>query len=63
MSLNKGVNACNEYSVAYHFFKDTDEEIDGDAGVVVMKDTGKAKSFPQFIVEDHPEKTPNRIEF
>ena len=63
LSLNKGVDACNEYSAAYHFFKDTDEEIDGDAGVVVMKDTGKAKSFPQFIVEDHPERTPNRIEF
>ena len=61
LSLNRRVNACNEYMKAYHFFEERDEEIDGDAGVVVLKDTGRAIDFVQFILSVHPEKNPKRI--
>ena len=61
LGLNKRVNACNEYMKAYHFFEERDEEIDGDAGVVVLKDTGRAIDFVQFILSVHPEKNPKRI--
>ena len=55
LSLNRRVNACNEYTKAYHFFEERDEEIDGDAGVVVLKDTGRAIDFVQFILSVQPE--------
>lgn len=59
--LNKNVNACNEYNKAYHFFVETDDEIDGDAGVVVIKENGRALSFVPFLLNYHPEKNPKRI--
>ena len=61
LGRNDRVNACNEYAKAYHFFYETEEEIDGDSGVVVLKDTGKAIGFISFILDYHPEKTPKRI--
>lgn len=58
---NPRVNACNEYVAAYHFFEKTDEDIDGDNGVVVMKANGRTKQFVQFLLDNSPEKTPKRI--
>lgn len=61
LGLSKRVNACNEYEKAYHFFEETSDDIDGDAGVVIMKETGRAVSFVQFILNSHPERNPKRI--
>ena len=58
---NPKINACNEYKEAYHFFEKTDEDIDGDNGVVVMKSNGRAKQFVQFLLDNNPETTPKRI--
>lgn len=58
---NKRVNACNEYKEAYHFFENTDEDTDGDNGVVVMKENGHTKQFVQFLLDNSPEQHPHRI--
>ena len=63
LDLNGRVNACNEYAKAFHFFHKTNEEVDGDAGVVIIKETGRAINFPSFILNYHPERKPKRVEF
>lgn len=61
LKLSKRVDTCNEYSKAYYFFEDTEEDFDGEPGVVIMKGTGKAKTFVQFITDDDPEKRPLKV--
>ena len=60
--LNYNVNSCREYKDAYYFF-DNESNADGDDGVVVIKETGKAISFINFILNYSPEKNPKNIEF
>lgn len=54
-NLNRNINTCHEYEAAYHFF-DKFSDADGDCGVVVMKETGKAMHFVQFLLDYSPEK-------
>ena len=65
VKASKKVNACNEYEKAYHFFKKLNdgEFIEGDNGVVVLKETGRAINWISFILDYHPEKSPKQIEF
>lgn len=56
------VNVCNEYKDAYHFFNESKEEKDGGYGVVIIKETGKAISWINFIMDYKPETNPKRIE-
>lgn len=60
--LSGNVNACREYNAAYYFYE-KDVEKDGDDGVVVLKDSGRALTFVQFILAKHPEKNPKEIDF
>ncbi len=62
LRLNDRVNRCNEYKDAFHFFKYTEEEIDGDSGLVILKRDGRAVDFIQFINEFQPEKGPKAID-
>ncbi len=62
LKANKRVNTCREYDKAYHFFeKEYDGE--GDNGVIVLKETGRAINWISFILNYHPEKNPKEIEF
>jgi len=62
LKANKRVNACQEYEKGYHFFeKEYDGE--GDSGVVVVKETGRAINWVDFILDYHPERNPKEIEF
>lgn len=63
LQLNGKLNACREFKKAYHFYEKTDEEIDGDFGVVILKSNGKAIDWITFIMNYHPEKNPVEIEF
>lgn len=63
LSKNKRVNTCHEYKDGYLFFEKTDIEIDGDCGVVVLKETGRAIHFTSFILNYSPERNPKIIEF
>ncbi len=54
-------NSCNEYKLGWHFFNKTKEEVTGDAGAVILKETGKAISFVSFL-EYHPEVHPKKID-
>ena len=61
-SKASGMNVCNEYEKAYHFFS---KDIDTDGGfydIVVMKEDGRTLTFTQFIQNYLPEKNPKRIE-
>ena len=60
--LSGKVNACREYKAAYHFYE-KGADADGDNGVVVLKENGRALTFVQFILAKHPEKTPKEIDF
>lgn len=62
LNLNKKVNACFEYKAAYRFL-DKDFDGEGDAGVIVLKDDGRAINWMAFIMNYHPEKDPKEIEF
>ncbi|MDO5445335.1 MAG: hypothetical protein Q4F31_06935 [Eubacteriales bacterium] len=53
--LNGNINCCHEYQSAYHFFDKT-SDADGDCGIVIMKETGKAMHFVQFLLDYSPEK-------
>lgn len=57
---NGNINACNEYEAAFHFF-DKFSDADGDCGIVIMKETGKAKQFVQFLLDNDPETTPKAV--
>lgn len=61
MKLVDGVNVCDEYKDAYHFFHDGNQEVDGEYGVVIMKDSGKELSWITFIMDYKPETNPKRI--
>ncbi|MBQ9709211.1 MAG: hypothetical protein IJV67_01125 [Clostridia bacterium] len=65
VKANKKVNTCNEYKKAYHFFKklNEDEIVEGDNGVVVLKENGRAINWITFILDYHPEKNPKEIQF
>ena len=54
-------NACSEYEKGFHFF-DKDSDADGDAGVVVVKETGDAINFVTFLLDYAPEVTPKKVE-
>ena len=61
-SKASGMNVCDEYEKAYHFFS---KDIDTDGGfydIVVMKEDGRTMTFTQFILDYLPEKNPKRIE-
>jgi hypothetical protein len=62
LKANKRVNACREYEKAYHFV-DKDYDGEGDNGVVVLKETGRAITWISFILNHHPEKNPKEIAF
>lgn len=62
LKLNGKLDSCNEYEKAYHFFK-KDNDADGDNGVVIVKETGRAINWMAFIMKYHPERTPKQIEF
>ena len=62
LNASRRVNACREYKAGYHFFQKGADD-DGDNGVVVLKDTGRALSFVQFILAKHPEKNPAEVDF
>lgn len=49
---------CDEYEKAYVFYSDEEYEDGGNSCVVILKETGKAITFVQFILEYHPEKEP-----
>ena len=58
-SKTGGMTVCDEYEKAYRFF-DPYNDADGGCDIVVLKETGKAISFVQFILNYHPEKNPKR---
>ncbi len=53
-------NACDEYEKGYRFF-DAESDADGNCGVVVLKETGKAINFVAFLLDYSPEVTPKHI--
>ena len=63
LEKNPKVNACYEYDNAYRFFEESNEEITGDFEVVVLKESGKAMGWVQYMFAFHPSKDLNRIEF
>lgn len=64
ISIAKGTgckfNACDEYDKGYRFF-DTESDADGDCGVVVIKESGRAIGFVTFLLNYSPEVTPKHI--
>jgi len=58
LKRNPDYNACHEYAAGFHFFTKTDAEIDGDSGVVVLKENGRVIDFVPFLLDFHPEKEP-----
>ena len=50
LKVQKSVNACREYVEAYYFYN-KDYTGDGANGVIVMKNNGSTKSFPQFVLD------------
>lgn len=62
LKLNDKVNSCREYEKAYHF-TEKENDRDGDNGVVVLKQTGRAINWITFILDYRPEKNPKEIEF
>ena len=61
-SKASGMNVCDEYEKAYHFFS---KDIDTDGGfydIVVLKEDGRTMTFTQFLLKYYPEKNPKRIE-
>ena len=61
LSKASGMNVCDEYEKAYHFFS---KDIDTDGGfydIVVMKEDGRTMTFTQFLLKYYPEKNPKRI--
>lgn len=63
LKWSEDINSCNEYAKGYHFYKHYTEEVVGDCGVVVLKETGKITHFVDFILDYHPERNPKKIEF
>ena len=60
-SKASGMNVCDEYEKAYHFFS---KDIDTDGGfydIVVLKENGRTMTFTQFLLKYYPEKNPKRI--
>lgn len=53
-------NACDEYEKGYRFF-DNESDADGDCGVVIIKENGRAINFVSFIFDYSPENTPKHI--
>ena len=62
LSLNNNIDACREVEKGYHFYK-KDNNADGDFGVVIIKENGKAIQWTTFILDFHPERDPKEIEF
>ena len=59
-SKASGMTVCDEYKEAYRFFNPEDDT-DGCGGdIVILKETGRAITFVQFIQNYHPEKKPSR---
>ena len=61
LKANKRVNKCYEFAKGYRFI-DKDYDGDGDGGVVVLKETGRAINWVDFILDYHP-RNPKEIEF
>lgn len=51
LRANPAVNDYSEYKMAYHFYAKPENGSCGGRDVVVMKDTGEAKTFIQFILD------------
>lgn len=62
LSKNSKVDTCREFEEAYHFFE-KDNDSDGDNGVVVLKENGKALNWVPFILNYHPNPNAKEIEF
>ena len=63
LDKNPNVNACYEYDNAYRFVEKSDEEIDGDFEVVVLKENGRAMGWVQFLDFCRPTTDLNEIKF
>lgn len=61
-SKASGMNVCDEYEEAFHFFNPDEEKDGGNGDIVVMKEDGRTKTFVQFLLNHHPEANPRRIE-
>ena len=64
LKINAKLNACREYTRAYHFydkFDTTDRVPDND--VVILKESGKIVNLTTFIIDYHPEKIPQQRRF
>ena len=62
--INKRINACKEFNLAYHFYcKNDQKERTLDNDIVILKETGKIINFSTFILDYHPEKNPREIAF
>ena len=55
LKANSKVNACHEYKQAFHFL-DAASDADGDNSVVILKASGAAKHFVDFILNYQPER-------
>lgn len=42
LKLNDRFNACREFKKGFHFYEETDVDIVGDSGAVVLKSNGLA---------------------
>ena len=62
LKANKRVDTCREFKDAYHFIE-KESDSDGDNGVVVLKESGRAVTWISFILNYHPEKNPKEIVF
>lgn len=62
LGMNHKFNACREFEKAYHFYKKSDVETDGDFGAVILKDDGRAINWVDFILNYHPETNPKELE-
>ena len=60
-SKASGINVCDEYEKAYHFFSKDIETDGGFYDIVVMKEDGRTMTFTQFLLKYYPEKNPKRI--
>lgn len=58
--LDRPAKACDEFKQAYRF-NDCSDSYGGFTDVVILKETGEALTFIQFITRYHPEKRPKRI--
>lgn len=61
LSKASGMNVCDEYEKAYHFFSKDNDTDGGFYDIVVMKEDGRTMTFTQFLLKYYPEKNPKRI--